>query len=84
MAEQGEPQGILLYYKYVDLDTEQQCVAEFYEKVCCEHNLRGRVRVAKDGVNVTVRSQGIGLRQAAAQRHELPRHIPIPGVRISN
>lgn len=79
------PQGILLYYKYVDLDKEQQGVAEFYEKLCLEHSLRGRVRVAKDGVNVTVSRQGRALHSAPGRsvQWHLLRQIPVVWGRIS-
>ena len=47
-------EAILLYYKYVDLASHQQDVKDWYLNVCREPELRGRVRVAKDGVNCTV------------------------------
>jgi hypothetical protein len=44
---------VLLYYKYTDLSTQQQTIAKWFETSCGA--LTGRVRVAKDGINVTVR-----------------------------
>lgn len=82
-----KPQGVLLYYKYVDIGRRQQAASsegdaadsgpgchaaaiapaepapdmdarlplkQFYEASCGALGLRGRVRVAWDGVNVTV------------------------------
>lgn len=50
MAEEG----VLLYYKYVDLIGEQEAVKDWYQETCGRLHLRGRIRVARDGVNVTV------------------------------
>ncbi|GMH44089.1 hypothetical protein BSKO_12023 [Bryopsis sp. KO-2023] len=47
-------QGVLLYYKYVDLLERREEVEAFYATRCRELNLRGRVRVARDGVNATL------------------------------
>jgi hypothetical protein len=52
-----QQQGVLLYYKYVDLYADQTTlrdVAAFYEQLCGRLQQKGRVRVARDGVNVTV------------------------------
>lgn len=47
--------GIALYYHYVSLDSTQRAVvAQFYRDTGTALGLRGRVRVARDGVNVTV------------------------------
>eukprot|EP00873_Tetraselmis_striata_P040549 jgi/Tetstr1/460813/TSEL_000567.t1 len=59
MEQQGEPQqrGVLLYYKYVDLDAEErQELAGWVQALCQRLALVGRVRVALDGLNVTVRT----------------------------
>jgi hypothetical protein len=48
-------QWILLYYKYVDLSSCRDEVVAWIHDLCDRLNLKGRIRVAKDGVNVTVR-----------------------------
>ncbi|GLC50616.1 hypothetical protein PLESTB_000399800 [Pleodorina starrii] len=54
-AQADEPQGILLYYKYVPLEGgDAEEVARFYTDMSAQLGLRGRIRVARDGVNVTV------------------------------
>eukprot|EP00873_Tetraselmis_striata_P040551 jgi/Tetstr1/460815/TSEL_000569.t1 len=57
MEQQGEQQqrGVLLYYKYVDLDAEErQELAGWVQALCQRLALVGRVRVALDGLNVTL------------------------------
>ena len=46
--------GILLYYKYVDLTGEQTAVKQWMQTLCEDLGLRGRIRVAQDGINTTV------------------------------
>lgn len=47
--------GILLYYKYVDLSNQKQKDLHFFmSNLCRGLDLRGRVRVAEDGINCTV------------------------------
>ncbi len=46
--------GILLYYKYVDLTERQGEVQAWFLSLCKELNLKGRIRVARDGINSTV------------------------------
>ena len=50
-------EGILLYYKYVDLTSHQEVLKAWYLNLCKELDLKGRVRVAKDGINCTVSIQ---------------------------
>ncbi|KAJ3681331.1 hypothetical protein LUZ60_015820 [Juncus effusus] len=45
--------GVLLYYKYVKIP-DLQSVLDFYDSGCRSLRLVGRVRIAPDGVNVTV------------------------------
>lgn len=49
-------QGVLLYYQYQDLAErdKRQALHEWYVDGCHRWGLRGRVRIAQDGVNVTV------------------------------
>jgi len=48
--------AVLLYYKYTGLDSAQRdALRLWYQETCTALGLRGRVRVAFDGVNVTVR-----------------------------
>lgn len=47
-------QSILLYYCYVDLRACREAVHSWLSKLCEELQLKGRVRVAFDGINVTV------------------------------
>lgn len=47
--------GVLLYYKYVNLQGQAQGdVTAWIEAGCKQLNLRGRIRVAEDGINVCV------------------------------
>lgn len=47
--------GVLLYYKYIGVDgAEREHLRSWYEDGCTRLALRGRIRVALDGVNVTV------------------------------
>ncbi|MCL7036798.1 hypothetical protein MKW94_023602 [Papaver nudicaule] len=55
--------GILLYYKYAEIPDVNNLV-EFYNSNCKSLNLLGRVRIAPDGVNVTV-----GGKLAALEKH---------------
>ena len=53
----GNGDGVLLYYKYVALEHGTcEALAAWYARGCTALGLRGRVRVALDGVNVTVRA----------------------------
>lgn len=52
-AEESD-QGVLLYYKYVDLGDSQHEVQEWMQRLCEGLSLRGRIRVARDGINTTV------------------------------
>ena len=47
-------QGVLLYYKYADLEEYQGEVHGWMVSLCQRLQLRGRVRVARDGLNCTV------------------------------
>ncbi|KAL5700337.1 Rhodanese-like domain-containing protein 6 [Ranunculus cassubicifolius] len=49
----GREEGVVLYYKYVDVPNLEDLHA-FYHSNCNSLNLRGRVRLAPNGVNVTV------------------------------
>ena len=51
--------GILLYYKYVDLTLCQEEVKEWFLCLCEKLQLKGRIRVAKDGINCTVSLRSI-------------------------
>lgn len=46
--------GILLYYKYVNLLGKQHEIQEWFRQLCGQLEQRGRIRVAADGINVTV------------------------------
>lgn len=49
--------GVLLYYKYVELShTDRWAIADWLQDLCSRLHLQGRIRVALDGVNVTVRA----------------------------
>ncbi|CAB1109228.1 unnamed protein product [Ectocarpus sp. CCAP 1310/34] len=57
--------GVLLYYKYIPLGEEgRTAVKDWYVEHCGVERLRGRVRVALDGVNCT-----LGGSLAALRRH---------------
>ena len=45
---------VLLYYKYVDIGDQRRQIADWFREACNRLHLKGRVRVALDGVNVTV------------------------------
>jgi predicted sulfurtransferase len=53
-------QGVLLYYKYIDLSQHQVDVEQFYLTLCEILGQKGRIRVARDGINVTVRAASPG------------------------
>ncbi|CAM9760371.1 unnamed protein product, partial [Ectocarpus sp. 13 AM-2016] len=60
-----ETGGVLLYYKYIPLGEEGRAVVkDWYVEHCGVERLRGRVRVALDGVNCT-----LGGSLAALRRH---------------
>jgi predicted sulfurtransferase len=47
--------AVLLYYKYLDLgESGREVCTAWYEASCRAAGLRGRVRVALDGVNATL------------------------------
>lgn len=50
-------ESILLYYCYVDLRACREAVHAWFIKLCEDLQLKGRVRVAFDGINVTVCAQ---------------------------
>ena len=48
-------QGVVLYYKFVTIAQEDvDGVAAWFSELCSSLSLLGRVRVALDGINVTV------------------------------
>ena len=49
-------EGILLSYRYVDLVSNQEDVSQWFLSLCEELELKGRIRVARDGINCTVGS----------------------------
>ncbi|PIA28049.1 hypothetical protein AQUCO_07300018v1 [Aquilegia coerulea] len=51
--EEEEEEGVLLYYKYANV-TDLNDLLNFYNSNCESLGLRGRVRLAPHGVNVTV------------------------------
>jgi len=55
MADAGQQDGVLLYYKYCELADSTAALAAWLEEGCARLGLRGRVRVARDGVNATLR-----------------------------
>ncbi|KAK3286321.1 hypothetical protein CYMTET_6113 [Cymbomonas tetramitiformis] len=68
---------LLLYYKYSPLAEANavDAVRSWYQKLCEGLDLRGRVRVAQDGVNVTIK----GHAQAIQEHIEAVRMHPILG-----
>ncbi|CAM9357250.1 unnamed protein product [Scytosiphon promiscuus] len=63
--QEEEGDGVLLYYKYVDLGSDRRAVVkDWYRHQCGVEGLRGRVRVALNGVNCT-----LGASLAALRRH---------------
>lgn len=52
-AKEEEAYGVLLYYKYAQIPDVKSTV-DFYDSNCRSLGLVGRVRIAPDGVNVTV------------------------------
>ena len=48
-------EAVLLYYKYVPLSNNKDEMIAWMQSNCVDLGLRGRVRVANDGINVTVR-----------------------------
>ncbi|CAM9981067.1 unnamed protein product, partial [Choristocarpus tenellus] len=65
MSPPRDGEGVLLYYKYIPIGEEwRSSIQAWYELVCRQGRLRGRVRVALDGVNCT-----LGGKQEALQQH---------------
>ena len=62
-ALSGEAEGVLLYYAYRDLRQCQAEVRDWYKALCRQQGLVGCVRVALDGLNVTVGGSLAALRQ---------------------
>ncbi|KAJ4773127.1 rhodanese-like domain protein [Rhynchospora pubera] len=52
-AKEQQPYGVLLYYKYAKIP-DVKSTSEIYDSHCRSLGLVGRVRIAPDGVNVTV------------------------------
>ncbi|GJP53805.1 hypothetical protein CLOM_g12939 [Closterium sp. NIES-68] len=50
---ESEGYGVLLYYQYVDVP-DDVAAADWMRRICEEQGLLGRVRVSKQGFNVTV------------------------------
>jgi predicted sulfurtransferase len=72
LPEEADENGVLLYYAYAELGLDGRAtMSEWYEQACSE--LRGRVRVALDGVNATLGGSMSVLRMhaEALQRHPL-------------
>jgi predicted sulfurtransferase len=53
MEAKEQEYGVLLYYKYAEIPDVKSTV-DFYDSNCRSLGLVGRVRIAPDGVNVTV------------------------------
>ncbi|WP_018662195.1 rhodanese-related sulfurtransferase [Heyndrickxia acidiproducens] len=51
--EKTKPYRVLLYYKYVEIENPEEFAAE-HLKFCKETGLKGRILVAKEGINGTV------------------------------
>ncbi|GER68256.1 oxygen-dependent tRNA uridine(34) hydroxylase TrhO [Weizmannia acidilactici] len=51
--EETKPYRVLLYYKYVEIENPEEFAAE-HLKFCKETGLKGRVLVAKEGINGTI------------------------------
>lgn len=71
MEAPPDGEGVLLYYKYVDIHQQQREIHAWLQRLCEELQLRGRVRVARDGINVTVGGSMPALRShiAAIEAH---------------
>ncbi|CAI5965690.1 unnamed protein product, partial [Closterium sp. NIES-64] len=52
-STEPEGYGVLLYYQYVDV-SDDVAAADWMRRICEEEGLLGRVRVSKQGFNVTV------------------------------
>jgi hypothetical protein len=53
-STEPESDGVLLYYKYVKI-SDVALIVNWYEDICLQLGLIGRIRVSPEGVNVTVR-----------------------------
>jgi hypothetical protein len=66
-AAKDSPQAVLLYYCYLQLTPAlADDLAAWMQAECRTRGLRGRVRVAEDGLNVTVRGGAAGARLGPA------------------
>ncbi|MFJ8244643.1 rhodanese-related sulfurtransferase [Peribacillus asahii] len=50
---ENKPYRVLLYYKYVTIENPEEYAAE-HRAFCIEHGLKGRILIAKEGINGTV------------------------------
>lgn len=72
-----EPEGVLLYYKYLPLDAEaQQGLADYLQRTCTELGLKGRIRVATEGLNTCL---GGKLMALAEHRRHMEGHPHVQG-----
>ena len=51
--EHEKKEGVLLYYNFVSI-SDAESVKRWFVSLCSELSLVGRIRIAPDGVNVTV------------------------------
>lgn len=70
--EQTKPYRVLLYYKYVEIENPEAFAAEHLQ-FCKETGLKGRILVAKEGINGTVSER------LNKQPNIKKRCTPIPG-----
>ena len=72
LAPVDEEWGVLLYYKFVVLPNPERD-ADYLQELCTSLALQGRLRVAPDGINVTVTGTLVALRGHVAALRAHPR-----------
>eukprot|EP00638_Chattonella_subsalsa_P003553 CAMPEP_0117755616 /NCGR_PEP_ID=MMETSP0947-20121206/13557_1 /TAXON_ID=44440 /ORGANISM="Chattonella subsalsa, Strain CCMP2191" /LENGTH=458 /DNA_ID=CAMNT_0005574983 /DNA_START=64 /DNA_END=1439 /DNA_ORIENTATION=+ len=63
---------VLLYYKYINID-DPDGISEWQRSLCTEHGIRGRIRIAAEGINGTVGGshEAIAAYERAMKQHQL-------------
>ncbi|KAG0576547.1 hypothetical protein KC19_5G088800 [Ceratodon purpureus] len=71
-SDEAAEWGVLLYYKFVPIADPAQ-TSRYFQTLCAALSLQGRLRVAPDGVNVTVTGTLRALHTHIAALHAHPR-----------
>lgn len=63
---------IILFYKYVAI-SDPHGIKRWQEKLCQDFNLKGRIIIAKEGINATLAGEGVGIKRyiSIVEKHPL-------------